>query len=102
MLTTSVARATVSVGDAITQAADGLTTTPPQTGLGDWSGESPFTGPIVAGLIRAYQVTGNDAYKNSAIMGGSYMTRPAMIIGSYNGQTLYNFGGEDVFGISRL
>jgi hypothetical protein len=98
----SSAQGAATVGDAITFSAGRLQTQPPQDAAGNWVGENAFTGPIVAGLVNGYQITGNSSYMNSAVLGGSYIMRPGVVIGSYQSNTLYNFGGEDVYGIQRL
>jgi len=92
----------VSIGDAINLSATRLGTQPPQALDGSWVGETPFTGPIVGGLVNAYQITGNSSYMNSAVLGGSYMMRPGVAIGTYQSNTIYNFGGEDAYGIQSL
>ena len=44
---------------------------------GSWPGEGIYTGHIVPGLVRAYQVTGNNAYKTAAEAGGNYILNTA-------------------------
>jgi len=57
-----------------------------------WPEEENFTGSIVAGIVCAYELTGNITYIISAELGGNY------IISSAKG----NFCGDEVFALCRL
>jgi len=59
---------------------------------GAWQGELNYTGSIVAGLIQAYQVNGNDSYKEAAEKGIDY------ILNSYGG----NFYGDEAYALARM
>jgi hypothetical protein len=59
---------------------------------GAWPGEFGYTGSIVAGLIRAYEIKGNDSYKEAAEKGVDY------ILNSYGG----NFYGDEAYALARL
>lgn len=58
-----------------------------QNSAGTWLGEEDFTGSIVAGLVRAYEVTDNDAYINTAESGANYTLDVAG--GNYFGDEAY-------------
>ncbi|MFQ6035158.1 MAG: hypothetical protein ACE5NM_04825 [Sedimentisphaerales bacterium] len=57
-----------------------------------WPEEADFTGSIIAGMVSAYEFTGNISYKNSAEWGGNY------ILSSAQG----NFHGDEAFALCRL
>ena len=59
---------------------------------GGWPDSDGFTGSIVAGLVNAYQVTGNVSYKSAAELGGGY------IVDSAEG----NFYGDEAYALARL
>jgi hypothetical protein len=59
---------------------------------GSWPNEADCTGSMVAGLVGAYEVTGDITFKTSAELGGNY------IIDTANG----NSCGDEAFALSRL
>jgi len=63
-----------------------------QAGDGRWAGEEAYTGSIVPGLVRAYQMTGKAAYKTAAMLGGNY------ILASAGG----NFYGDEAYALTCL
>ncbi len=75
LLLASSAATALPIADAIDAVADRLVTDQITTGslMGTWPGEADYTGSIVAGLVNAYQLTGNAAYKSAAELGGSYI-----------------------------
>jgi len=75
---------------AVVQVADHLVAV--QHSDGTWYREKDFTGSIVAGLVRAYEATGNDAYITAAKRGASY------IMSSAGG----NFFGDEAHALTRL
>jgi F0F1-type ATP synthase membrane subunit b/b' len=79
---------------AIVAIANRLDQTQIKTGddTGSWPNEADQTGSIVAGMVRAYEVTGDNTYKASAELGGNY------IISVANG----NFRGDEAFALSLL
>jgi len=77
------------LADAVTRAADRLVV---QQYNGKWPDEAAYTGAIVAGLVHAYEMTGDTSYKTSAELGGGF------ILDSANG----NFLGEEAYGLVRL
>jgi F0F1-type ATP synthase membrane subunit b/b' len=79
---------------AITAIANRLNQTQIKDGVhkGSWPNEADWTGSIVAGLVSAYQSTGDVTYKAAAELGGSY------IISTANG----NFSGDEAFALFRL
>jgi len=40
---------------------------------GTWANQADYTGSIVAGLVNAYQMTGKEAYKSAAELGGAHI-----------------------------
>ena len=56
-----------------------------------WPGEIDYTGSIVAGLVDAYNITGNVNYKSAAQLGGDY------IVGLSE-----NFYGDEAYALARL
>jgi len=69
--------------------------TPP---AGSWPGEDFATGAIVAGMVRAYEVTGTPAYKTCAEAGGNWIHTVA-----YNSGTgHYNYFGDEAYALTRL
>jgi len=83
-----------ALADAVTRAADRLVALQyaGEHGDGRWAGEEGFTGAIVAGLVHAYEMTGDTSYKTSAELGGSF------ILDSAYG----NFFGDEAYGLVRL
>jgi hypothetical protein len=76
---TPAVRASV-VGDAIVRDADKIVTN--QTANGSWSGlDNSFTGAITAGLIDAYNTTGNAAYKAAAQNGAGFSMGFSSLLG---------------------
>jgi hypothetical protein len=43
--------------------------------IGSWPEEAVFTGSIVSGMVDAYELIGESAYKDSAQLGGDYIFR---------------------------
>jgi len=76
--------------EAVVQVADHLVAV--QHSDGTWWREKDFTGSIVAGLVQAYEATGNDAYLTTAKRGASY------ILSSAGG----NFFGDETHAMVRL
>jgi len=74
---------------AVVQVADHLVAV--QHSDGTWFREKDFTGSIVAGLVQAYEATGNDAYLTAAKSGASY------ILSSAGG----NFFGDEAHALIR-
>jgi len=60
-----------TITNAVILDANQLVTT--QTGNGSWPAEADFTGPIVAGLLDAYTLTGNVSYKTAAQNGAAFI-----------------------------
>lgn len=67
----SSAWAASSAGEAVTLAADRLVGL--QAEDGTWPDEADYTGPIVAGLVNAFQLTGSNAYRAAAFKGADYI-----------------------------
>ncbi len=85
------------VGDAITAVADRLVNTqitadPDPSKVGTWAGEENFTGSIVAGLVNAYQITGNSSYLSAAELGGQHIV-------DVHSSNLY---GDEAYALSLL
>lgn len=80
----------LSVEGACAAVADRLVAN--QHSSGAWLGEEDYTGSIVAGLIRAYEVTGDSAYLASAALGIRYILE---IAGG-------NFFGDEAYALARL
>jgi len=82
------------IPQAITAVADRLVATQITAGplAGTWAGEEPFTGSIVAGLVHAYELTGNSAYLDAAKLGGDYIL-------SVHSSNPY---GDEAYALSRL
>ena len=84
-----------AVLDSITRAADRLVEQQ-HTDLpfvGRWPNEGQYTGSIVPGLVCAYQITGDEAYRVSAELGGDY------ILASAPGGNYY---GDEAYTLARL
>jgi len=84
----------VPIGKAVVAIADRLAAEQIQEGpnIGSWPEETDFTGSIVAGMVDAYEMTSNSAYKTSAELGGDY------IFASAQG----NFFGDEAYALARL
>ena len=67
----AVALTAPAAGDTVTRAADRLVAQ--QAANGSWVGEAGYTGSIVAGLVNAYDITGNLSYKTAAEAGGTWI-----------------------------
>lgn len=80
--------------DVIGSLADRLVEEQVQSGdlEGTWSGEEAYTGTIVAGLVRAYQMTCDNRYKQAAEAGAEYF------IGAAQG----NFYGDEAYALTLL
>lgn len=90
----SVCAATTSA--LVTQVADRLVQTQIINGTeGYWTGDTLFTGTIVAGLIDAYQLTCNSDYKDAAERGARY------ILSGYEAASC-NFYGDQAYALMRL
>jgi len=59
---------------------------------GSWPAERHFTGSIVAGMVSAYELTGESAYQASAELGGRYILRHAE----------GHFYGDEAFALLRF
>jgi hypothetical protein len=83
-----------SIGEAIRTVADRLRTEQITEGLnaGSWPDEASFTGSIVAGMVSAYELTCESAYRSSAELGGDYVLSAAQ----------GNFFGDEAFALTRL
>ncbi|MHC4167156.1 MAG: hypothetical protein ACYSWQ_09385 [Planctomycetota bacterium] len=79
-----------SVDEAYAEVADLLVLR--QYLTGEWVGQENFTGSIVAGLTRAYEVTGKADYLSAAEMGVGYILDVA------GG----NFFGDEAYAMARL
>lgn len=79
-----------SVNEAFTAVADLLVASQHPAGM--WAGEDDYTGSIVAGLVRAYEVTGDDDYLAAAELGVSYILDVA------GG----NYFGDEAYALARL
>ena len=82
------------LSEAITAIADRLEAEQIKDGdyLGSWPHEAVFTGSIVAGMVDAYELTGESDYKVSSQLGGNYIFRT----------TQYGFYPEEVLAFTRL
>jgi len=79
-----------AIETAITRAADRLDAS--QAVNGSWTGETYFTGSIVAGLVNAYQVLGTASYKTAAEDGGTWILT----------NSSPNFLGDEAYSLTRL
>jgi hypothetical protein len=59
---------------------------------GDWGGEWGFNGSVVAGMVDAYEQTGNVAYKTAALLGGEFILNEARGV----------FMGDEIYALVRL
>ncbi len=59
---------------------------------GDWGGEWGFNGSVVAGMVDAYEQTGNVTYKTAALLGGEFILNEARGV----------FMGDEVYALVRL
>jgi hypothetical protein len=80
-----------TIYEAMTRAADNLTSS--QATSGCWPGDADYTGPIVAGLVNAYELTAVEGYRTAAEKGGTYITTYA---------PSGNYLGDEAYGLSRL
>ena len=60
---------------------------------GSW--ETSFNGPIVSGMVSAYQYRNNTAYRDAALLGGQYILIP-----SSTGEL--NLLGDEAYALTRL
>jgi len=93
---------TVLVGDSyasiegITNAGNYLV-----SGQGDngaWAGAESYTGPIVSGLVNAYQVASTASYRSAAENGGNYILNST----GYGTGSFLGFYGDEAYGLTRL
>ena len=82
-----------TIGEAITGAADYLAAT--QETDGSWSGSEGWTGPIVSGMVNAYQITSDTDYSAAASAGGSYILNTLVPTYGY-------MPGDAAYGLTRL
>ncbi len=80
----------LSADEAYKAVADLLVSS--QYSSGEWVGEEDFTGSIVAGLVRAYEVTSTAEYLTAAEIGAGYILDVA------GG----NFFGDEAYAMARL
>jgi hypothetical protein len=78
-----------TITDAVIHAADHLVAT--QSAHGSWAGETDYTGPIVAGLLDAYSLTGNNAYKTAAQNGANFIIANSS-----------HFLGDEAYALTRV
>jgi hypothetical protein len=84
----------LSIGEAIKAVADRLEAQQIKDGVGAgrWRGEIGFTGSIVAGMVGAYELTCESAYRSSAELGGDYILFASDI----------GINGDEAFALTRL
>ena len=83
------------LGDAMVMIADRLEAKQKlYASEGAWSEQTDFTGSIVAGMVSAYELTGNSKYKKSAELGGGFITSIAYESMPYS--------GDEAFALTRL
>jgi len=94
VIVSQTALAAFSVGEAVTTVADRLEAEQVTEGLdsGSWPKEAAFTGSIVAGMVGAYELTCENAYRRSAELGADYILWAAQ----------GNFYGDEALALSRL
>ena len=65
----------LTLSEAVTAIADRLEADQIKNGddIGSWPQETDFLGTIVAGMVDAYEVTGESTYQASAQLGGNYI-----------------------------
>ena len=82
------------IAEAVKTVADSLGGEQIKNGVsaGSWPGEADFTGSIVAGMVSAYELTCDSAYRSSAELGGDYILWAAQS----------NFYGDEAFALTRL
>lgn len=85
------AMAASNLPQAVKAAADRLVVG--QSAGGAWAGAEGYTGPIVAGLVNAYLLTGTDSYFEAAKKGGDYILASAATEGFY---------GDEAWGLTTL
>lgn len=86
--------ATLPIGEAIEVTADRLKAQQIKDGAmrGSWPDEANYTGSIVAGMVSAYELTCDSAYRSSAELGGDYILYAAE----------GGFYGDEAFALTRL
>ncbi|MHC4636316.1 MAG: hypothetical protein ACYTBV_02295 [Planctomycetota bacterium] len=84
----------LTIGEAVEEVADRLEAEQTKFGVsaGIWPEEADFTGSIVAGMVSAYELKCDSAYRDSAELGGDYILYAA------GG----NFYGDEAFALTRL
>jgi hypothetical protein len=85
-----------STYEAITRVADRLVNTQNKVSpgyVGTWQGETDYTGTMAAGLVEAYQMTGDGSYRQAAELAGTW------IINNAGG---CNYYGDDAYALMRL
>lgn len=84
-----------TLDQSVTNVADHLVSSQILTGddKGMWPGEPNFSGSIVAGMVDAYVLTNNIAYKNAAELGGDYILARGKLHGFY---------GDEAYALSLL
>ncbi|MBP7937832.1 MAG: hypothetical protein KA354_24595 [Phycisphaerae bacterium] len=85
------AMAASNLPQAVTAAADRLVVV--QDTGGSWAGAEGYTGPMVAGLVNAYLLTGTVSYYDAAKRGGDYILASAAEAGFY---------GDEAWGLTVL
>jgi len=88
--------ASATIPEAIDAAAGLLTMQ--QSANGSWMGSEAYSGSIAAGLVNAYQVTGNSAYKTTAESAGTYILQSSF----YGDSGFLGFYGDEAYGLTRL
>ena len=80
---------------AITMVAEQLFQSQIIVGLdaGSWRNEQGYTGSIVAGLVDAYQLTGNNDYKDAAELGGNWILENSLTC---------DFYGDEAYALTKL
>ena len=83
------------INEAVESIADRLVNDQFKGGInpGTWPAEADFTGSIVAGMVDAYELTSENAYKDSAELGGNYILWSAW--GTF-------FYGDEAYALTRL
>ena len=83
------------INEAVESIADRLVNDQFKGGInpGTWPAEADFTGSIVAGMVDAYELTSENAYKDSAELGGNYILWSAWQVFFY---------GDEAYALTRL
>ena len=83
------------IQEAVESIADRLVNDQVKEGIspGIWPEEADFTGSIVAGMADAYELTSENAYKDSAELGGNFILWSAF--GAF-------FHGDEAYALTRL